>query len=87
MTDKKTIAVNRKGRFEYTIGEVFEAGIVLLGTEVKSLRMGRANIAESYASHRGGEIWLWNADIPVYTHGNRNNHEPRRGRKPAFAPA
>lgn len=81
MTDKKTVAVNRKARFEYAIEDVLEAGIVLMGTEVKSLRMGRANIADSYASHKDGEIWLWNADIPVYSHGNRNNHEPRRGRK------
>lgn len=81
MAEKKTVAVNRKARFEYAIEEVFEAGIVLMGTEVKSLRLGRANIADSYASHREGEIWLWNADIPVYTHGNRHNHEPRRGRK------
>lgn len=81
MADKKTVAVNRKARFEYAIEDVFEAGIVLVGTEVKSLRMGRANIADSYASHKDGAIWLWNADIPVYTHGNRNNHEPRRGRK------
>src|SRR5262245_56241037 len=81
MVDKKTVAVNRKARFEYTIGEVMEAGLVLVGREVKWLRLGRANIAESYASHREGEIWLWNADIPAYAHGNRNNHEPRRGRK------
>lgn len=79
--DKKTVAVNRKARFEYSIEDVFEAGLVLLGTEVKSLRMGRANIADAYASHKDGEIWLWNANIPVYTHGNRNNHEPNRGRK------
>jgi SsrA-binding protein len=75
------VAVNRKARFEYEIKETMEAGLVLFGTEVKSLRQGRANIAESYASHKNGEIWLWNADIPVYTHGNLNNHEPRRGRK------
>ena len=79
--EKPPTAVNRKARFEYTIEETLEAGIVLLGTEVKSLRQGRVNIAESYASYKAGEIWLWNADIPVYTHGNRNNHEPRRGRK------
>lgn len=78
---RKSVAVNRKARFEYAIGEVLEAGLMLLGTEVKSLRMGRANIADAYASHKAGEIWLWNADIPVYAHGNRNNHEPRRGRK------
>jgi SsrA-binding protein len=81
MTEKKTVAVNRKARFEYAIEEVFEAGLVLLGTEVKSLRAGRANIADAYASHKEGDIWLWNADIPVYSHGNRANHEPRRGRK------
>lgn len=81
MAEKKTVAINRRARFEYTIGEIFEAGIVLVGTEVKSLRLGRANIADSYASHKNGEIWLWNAHIPEYTHGNRNNHEPNRGRK------
>lgn len=78
---KKTVAVNRKSRFEYTLGEVMEAGIVLTGTEVKSLRMGRANIGDAYGSAKGGEIWLWNVDIPVYSHGNLNNHEPKRGRK------
>jgi SsrA-binding protein len=77
----KKVAINRKARFEYTIEEVLEAGLVLFGTEVKSLRAGRASIAEAYASHKSGEIWLWNADIPVYSHGNRQNHEPRRGRK------
>jgi SsrA-binding protein len=81
MAEKKTVAVNRKARFEYSVEEVFEAGLVLMGTEVKSLRLGRANIADSYASHKEGEIWLWNADIPVYSHGNRYNHEPKRGRK------
>ena len=81
MAEKKTVALNRKARFEYTIGEVFEAGLVLVGTEVKSLRLGRANIADAYASHKEGAIWLWNANIPEYTHGNRNNHEPNRGRK------
>lgn len=74
-------ALNRKARFEYAIEETLEAGIVLLGTEVKSLRNGRVNIADAYASIKGGEVWLWNVDIPVYTHGNRNNHEPKRGRK------
>ena len=81
MKEKKSVAVNRRARFEYAIEEVMEAGIVLVGTEVKSLRLGRANIADSYGSHKGGEIWLWNAHIPEYTHGNRNNHEPNRGRK------
>jgi SsrA-binding protein len=79
--EKKSVALNRKARFEYSLGEVMEAGLVLQGTEVKSLRLGRANIADSYASAKGGEIWLWNTDIPVYAHGNRNNHEPKRGRK------
>lgn len=78
---KKSVAVNRRARFEYAIEEVFEAGLMLVGTEVKSLRLGRANIADSYASHKQGEIWLWNAHIPEYSHGNRNNHEPTRGRK------
>lgn len=81
MVEKKSVAVNRRARFEYAIEEVMEAGIMLVGTEVKSLRLGRANIADSYASHKGGEIWLWNAHIPEYSHGNRNNHEPNRGRK------
>lgn len=81
MPEKKSVSINRKARFEYAIEEVMEAGIVLVGTEVKSLRLGRANIADSYASHKDGEIWLWNAHIPEYSHGNRNNHEPNRGRK------
>jgi SsrA-binding protein len=78
---KKVVALNRKARFDYTIEQVMEAGIVLLGTEVKSLRAGRATIGDAYASHKQGEIWLWNANIPVYAHGNRHNHEPTRGRK------
>lgn len=81
MKEKKSVAINRRARFEYAIEEVMEAGLVLVGTEVKSLRLGRANIADSYASHKNGEIWLWNAHIPEYSHGNRNNHEPNRGRK------
>ena len=78
---KRDVAVNRKARFNYEIGEVFEAGIVLTGTEVKSLRAGKATIAESYADARGGELWLVNANIPEYLQANRNNHEPRRARK------
>lgn len=77
----KKVAINRRAGFEYVIDEVMEAGLVLLGTEVKSLRAGRANIADAYASHKNGEIWLWNAHIPEYAQGNRNNHEPTRGRK------
>ena len=77
----KSIAQNRKARFNYALGDPIEAGIVLTGTEVKSLRAGRANIEEAYASHKDGEIWLWNMFIPEFSHGNRHNHEPRRGRK------
>ena len=77
----KPIAENRRARFDYFIEETFEAGIMLTGTEVKSLRTGRANIAESYASVEGREIVLINADIPPYGHANRFNHEPRRHRK------
>ena len=77
----KTVAENRKARFNYEIGEVFEAGIALSGTEVKSLRGGKATIAESYADARGGEIWLINANIPEYLQANRYNHLPKRPRK------
>jgi SsrA-binding protein len=74
-------AVNRRARHDYFIEETFEAGIELMGTEVKSLREGRANIAESYASEEGGELWLINAHIPEYAPGNRFNHAPKRIRK------
>jgi SsrA-binding protein len=74
-------AENRKARFNYEIGEVFEAGIALSGTEVKSLRGGKATIAESYADTRDGELWLINANIPEYLQANRNNHLPKRPRK------
>jgi SsrA-binding protein len=77
----KLIADNRKARFNYEIGEVFEAGIVLTGTEVKSLRTGKAMIAESYASNEGGELFLINSNIPEYGQANRFNHEPKRPRK------
>jgi SsrA-binding protein len=77
----KTIAENRRARYDYFIEDTVEAGLVLTGTEVKSLRTGRANIAESYAAVEGGEIVLINADIPPYGHANRFNHEPRRPRK------
>ncbi len=78
---RREIAVNRKARFNYEIGETFEAGIALTGTEVKSLRVGKATIAESYADARGNEIWLVNANIPEYLQANRYNHEPKRPRK------
>lgn len=77
----KTVADNRRARFDYFLEDVVEAGIALTGTEVKSLRNGRANIAESYASVEGREIVLVNADIPQYGFANRFNHEPRRHRK------
>jgi SsrA-binding protein len=77
----KIVADNRKARFNYEIGEVFEAGIALTGTEVKSLRLGKATIAESYADAHAGEIWLVNATIPEYLQGGRFNHAPKRRRK------
>jgi SsrA-binding protein len=77
----KLVADNRKARFNYEIGEVFEAGIVLTGTEVKSLRTGKATIAESYASNEAGELFLINSNIPEYGQANRFNHEPKRPRK------
>jgi SsrA-binding protein len=77
----KIVADNRKARHNYFIDEVVEAGIMLTGTEVKSLRSGKATIGESYAQSKDGEIFLINAYIPEYTEGNRFNHEPRRVRK------
>ena len=78
---KKTVAENRRARFDYAVEDKFEAGIALQGTEVKALRAGEASIGESYAEVRGGEVWLVNANIPEFSHGNRNNHEPKRPRK------
>ena len=75
------VAENRKARFNYEIVDTFEAGLVLTGTEVKSLRGGKANIAESYATEEGGEIWLINSYLPEYLQANRFNHETRRRRK------
>lgn len=80
-TEAGAVAVNRRARFDYEIEETFEAGLMLMGSEVKSLREGRANIAESYVSPERGEIFLINADIPPYGPANRFNHEPRRHRK------
>ena len=77
----KLIAEHRRARFDYLIEETFETGIVLLGSEVKSLRAGRANIAESYASAERGELYLINAHIPEYAPAARFNHAPRRPRK------
>ncbi len=77
----KAVAENRKARFNYEIGEVVEAGIVLTGSEVKSLRLGKATIAESYADAREGAIWLVNSNIPEYLQAGRYNHTPKRPRK------
>ena len=77
----KIIAENRRAKFDYFLEDYTEAGIQLLGTEIKALRDGRANIAESYAAVEGREIVLINADIPPYKQANRFNHEPRRPRK------
>ncbi len=77
----KVVADNRRARYHYEIGEIFEAGMMLSGTEVKALRTGKATIAESYASAERGELFLINSNIPEYLQGNRFNHEPRRPRK------
>lgn len=77
----KVVAENRKARFNYAIEDTVEAGIVLTGTEVKSVRNGKSTIAESYADSKAGEIWLVNANIPEYLQANRFNHEPKRSRK------
>lgn len=76
-----TVAENRRARFDYEILDTLEAGIMLTGTEVKSLRTGKAQIAESYASPERGELWLINAHIPEYLQANRFNHQERRPRK------
>ena len=78
---KKVVAENRRARFDYAIEDKFEAGIALTGTEVKSLRFGEGSIAESYAEVKEEEVWLINANIPEFSHGNRHNHEPKRPRK------
>src|ERR1700743_841652 len=80
-TKGKLIADNRKPRFNYAIGETFEAGIVLTGSEVKSMRSGKTSIAESYATSRDGELWLLNPNIAEYKRAGRFNHEPKRPRK------
>lgn len=78
---KKLIAQNKKGRHDYFIDEVFEAGLVLVGTEVKSLRAGRATLTDGYAAVEDGELWLCGVHIPEYNEGSWTNHEPRRKRK------
>jgi SsrA-binding protein len=77
----KVVADNRRARHDYKIEEVFEAGLMLTGTEVKALREGKSTIREAYASPEKDGIWLINANIPEYTKGNRQNHEPKRPRK------
>jgi SsrA-binding protein len=79
--NSKVAAENRKARFNYEVLDTIETGLVLTGTEVKSLRGGHANIQESYASFEGGELWLINSYLPEYLQANRFNHEPRRRRK------
>jgi SsrA-binding protein len=77
----KTVAENRRARYEYFIETVYEAGIALTGTEVKALRGGQGSIAEAYAEVKEGQVWLVNANVPEFSHGNRYNHEPKRPRK------
>lgn len=77
----ETVAVNRKARHEYTITDTFEAGLVLTGTEIKSVRAGKVNLAQAYARVERGEAWLIGAHIAPYEAGNRYNHEPTRDRK------
>ncbi len=78
---KKVVAENRRARYDYFVEDRVEAGIALVGTEVKALRHGEGSIAESYAAVEGDEVWLINSSVPEYSHGNRMNHEPRRRRK------
>jgi SsrA-binding protein len=78
---RKLVAQNKKARYDYSIEDVYEAGIVLVGTEVKSLRAGRASLTDGYATLDDGEIWLRGVHIPEYTQGTWTNHEPRRARK------
>ena len=75
------VAENRKARYNYEILDTLEAGLMLTGSEVKSLRTGKASIAESYATEEGGELWLINSNVPEFLQANRFNHEPKRRRK------
>ena len=81
MSDKKIIATNRRAQFDYEIGDTFEAGLQLMGTEVKSLRDGHVTLGEGYVRVTGTEAFLVGVTIPEYSHGNLQNHEPRRPRK------
>src|SRR4051794_25278561 len=80
-TGRKLVAQNKKARYDYTILDTYEAGVVLSGTEVKSLRAGRASLVDAYAEVKDGEVWLQGVHIPEYTLGTWNNHAPRRRRK------
>ena len=80
-TGRVLVAQNRRARHDYHIDDTFEAGLVLSGTEVKSLREGRASLVDGYAAVKDGEVWLHNVHIPEYTQGTWTNHEPRRSRK------
>jgi SsrA-binding protein len=80
-TGRKVIAQNKKARHDYTIEDVYEAGLVLTGTEVKSLRQGRASLVDGFAQYENGDIWLRQIHIPEYSMGTWTNHEPRRPRK------
>jgi SsrA-binding protein len=79
--EARVVAHNRRARFDYELLDTFEAGLALTGSEVKSLRAGRASLAEAHAGESGGELWLFNAHIPEYAPANRFNHEPKRPRK------
>ena len=81
MTEDRIVATNRRARHDYEILETFEAGLVLRGTEVKSLRTGQVNFKDSYATVRGGEAWLLGCHISPYSHGTDANHDPERDRK------
>jgi SsrA-binding protein len=78
---RKLVASNRKARHDYLVEDVYEAGLVLTGTEVKALRAGRASLVDGFAEVNGGEMWLLNVHIPEYSQGTWNNHAPRRKRK------
>ena len=81
MTGPRTVSTNRKARYNYEILDTIEAGLVLTGTEIKSIRAGRANLSEAYARPDGGELWLFNAHIADYSPGSARDHEPTRARK------
>ena len=80
-TGRQMVAQNKKARHDYLIEDTFEAGLVLMGTEVKALRMGRASLVDAFATIDEGEVWLRNLHIPEYSHGSWTNHAPRRVRK------